>query len=494
MFYKSTRPSDEKLTASEAILKGIADNGGLFVSESFNKVDLNWDIIKNGSYEDVAFEVMKHYLSDFDSSTLKKCIHNAYSKSFKDHTPINVKKIGDSYFLELFHGPTAAFKDMALTILPHLLKSALDKHGVKEKALILTATSGDTGSAALYGFQNVEGVEIGVFYPQNGVSDIQKRQMVAVSAPNTYVCAIDGNFDQAQSEVKRLFEDKEFKSELANENRFLSSANSINIGRLVPQIVYYIYSYAELVRANEISWGDPINVSVPTGNFGNILAAYYAKLSGLPIKRLICASNSNNVLYDFFKTGHYDQNRPFYKTSSPSMDILLSSNLERLLYELLDGDRDVLADLMSALKSEKSYTLPQKSFERLCDFYGGFANDDMTSKEIKRVYEKYNYLIDPHTAVASKVYTDYVKETNDDTKTLIVSTASPYKFTPVVYSALFGDSDLNAFDLLKNLESKTGSSIPWSLKNISDLKPHHNASSSIEHMSSGLKAFVKEEL
>lgn len=494
MIYESTRQSNHKIQASEAIVKGIAEDGGLYCSLDYNKVKLNWEIIKTGNYKDIAYEVMKHYISDFTEKELKECISNAYDQNFLGDSPVEIKKVGEKFFLELYHGQTAAFKDMALSILPQFMVTSLKKQNIKEKPVILTATSGDTGSAALYGFKNVKDVEIAVFYPDGGVSEIQKQQMVGVKESNTYVCGINGNFDDAQTKVKQLFEDEKFKSWLKLNNRFLSSANSINIGRLIPQMVYYIYTYAQLVQRKHIKWGDEINFSVPTGNFGNILAAYYAKLAGLPIKKLICASNDNNVLYDFFKTGKYNRNRSFIKTLSPSMDILISSNLERLLYSISDGNRDLVAGYMRDLKEKGAYELDENLFQKLDCFYAGYGDEELTKSEIYKVFETEKYLIDPHTAVASGVYENYKKETKDETPTIIVSTASPYKFTRGVYETICGESELSDFELITILEEHTGNKIPYGLKNISQSNPHHQDICEIKDMSENIKKFVEKNM
>lgn len=494
MIYESTRQSNHKVAASEAIVKGIAEDGGLYCSLDYNNVKLDWELIKTGNYQDVAYEVMKHYLSDFTEIELKNCISNAYDSGFEKSSPVEIKQIGNSFFLELYHGQTAAFKDMALSILPHLMIESLKKQRSIGTPIILTATSGDTGSAALYGFKGVLGIDIAVFYPNGGVSDIQKRQMVGVNESNTYVCGIEGNFDDAQSKVKELFEDEKFNQWMKEHNKFLSSANSINIGRLIPQMVYYIYTYAQLVKNKNINWGDEINFSVPTGNFGNILAAYYAKKAGLPIKKLICASNDNNVLYDFIKTGKYDKNREFKKTISPSMDILISSNLERLLYSLVDGDKKRVSKYMLDLKQNGCYELEPDILAKLDCFYGGYGDDQKTKKEIKRVFDEENYLIDPHTAVASAVYQEYKDKTKDDTTTVIVSTASPYKFTRSVYEAIFDKSDLNEFELINKLNEKTKGPIPKSLQSVTNTKPHHFDSCKQSEMGEYIQRFIKEKI
>ena len=368
LLYKSTRNADKTVTASQAILKGLAEDGGLFVPTELPKLDVTMDELKTMSYQETAYAVMKQFLTDFTEEELKHCINSAYDSKFDTEVIAPLVKVGDTYHLELFHGATIAFKDMALSILPHLLTTAAKKNNVTKDIVILTATSGDTGKAALAGFADVPGTKIIVFYPKNGVSKVQELQMVTQKGDNTSVVAIHGNFDNAQSGVKALFEDKELEKELSDAGYQFSSANSINIGRLVPQVVYYVYAYAKLLENEEIENGEEINVTVPTGNFGNILAAYYAKQMGVPIAKLICASNENKVLFDFFKTGKYDRNREFVLTSSPSMDILISSNLERLIYTIAGQDAKKNSELMEALKKDGVYEITPEMKEKLSDF------------------------------------------------------------------------------------------------------------------------------
>jgi len=434
--YNSTRNKQETATASQAILKGLATDGGLFVPQSIPALDKTVEELSKMSYQEVAYEVMKLYITDFTEEELKNCINRAYDSKF-DTTEIApmVKKDG-AYYLELFHGSTIAFKDMALSILPHLLTTSAKKNGVKNEIVILTATSGDTGKAALAGFADVEGTSIIVFYPKNGVSPIQEKQMITQKGANTKVVGITGNFDDAQSGVKAMFNNKELAERMDKAGYQFSSANSINIGRLVPQIVYYVYAYSRLVKNGEIKAGDKMNVVVPTGNFGNILAAYYAKNMGLPIEKLICASNDNKVLFDFFQTGTYDKNREFILTTSPSMDILISSNLERLIYKIAGNDADKCADLMKALSTTGVYNITDDMKANLTDFVGGYTDEAKTAATIKAVYDKEGYIMDTHTAVAAGVYKDYVAKTGDQTPTVIASTASPYKFTRSVMNAI----------------------------------------------------------
>ncbi len=467
LLYNSTRNKSEKLTASMAILKGLAEDGGLFVPEWIPKLSMDLDLLKDMSYQETAYEVMRRFLTDFTEEELKDCIRRAYDEKFDTPEIAPIHKTEDVCYLELFHGATIAFKDMALSILPHLLTTAARKNQVKGDIVILTATSGDTGKAALAGFQDVEGTRIIVFYPKNGVSPIQEKQMVTQKGGNTYVVGIRGNFDDAQTGVKKLFGDKELQREMEAAGMQFSSANSINIGRLVPQIVYYVYGYAKLYGAGEIKKGEPLNVVVPTGNFGNILAAYYAKQMGLPIGKLICASNDNKVLYDFFQTGCYDRNREFILTTSPSMDILISSNLERLLYLISGEDDGKDAALMKDLSETGRYRIDDGMRSRLSDFRGGFATEEETAKEIRRVYRESGYVLDPHTAVASCVYGKYRGESGDETKTLIASTASPYKFTRSVMEAVDERyASKGDFELVDELERLSGVRVPKAIEEI----------------------------
>ena len=397
VLYKSTRSKKEPVKASQAILKGLSADGGLFVPDHIPALDKSLAAFSKMSYQETAYEVMKLYLTDFTEEELKTCIARAYDEKFDTAAVAPLKEAKGAYYLELFHGATIAFKDMALSILPHLMTTAARKNHVKDEIVILTATSGDTGKAALAGFAGVEGTRIIVFYPKNGVSPIQEKQMVTQKGDNTYVVGITGNFDDAQTGVKKLFGDKELEKELAEAGFRFSSANSINIGRLVPQIVYYVYAYARLLAKGELSEGEKINVVVPTGNFGNILAAFYAKNMGLPIHKLICASNDNKVLYDFFATGTYDKNREFVLTSSPSMDILISSNLERLIYRIAGNDAEKTASLMAALGSGGKYEITPGMQEALSDFYGNYATEKETAAAIKALYENCGYVIDTHT-------------------------------------------------------------------------------------------------
>ncbi|MBR6222823.1 MAG: threonine synthase [Lachnospiraceae bacterium] len=465
--YKSTRNNNETATASQAILKGLAENGGLFVPNHIPAFDKSLDELSKMSYKEVAYEVMKLMFTDFTEEELKHCIDGAYDKKFDTEliAPL-VKKAGANY-LELFHGATIAFKDMALSILPYLLVTSAKKNNVKNDIVILTATSGDTGKAALAGFADVPGTKIIVFYPKNGVSPIQEKQMVTQRGDNTSVVGIIGNFDDAQTGVKNMFNNAELKAEMDKKGFQFSSANSINIGRLVPQMVYYVYAYTRLVANGEIKSGDPINVVVPTGNFGNILAAYYAKTMGLPIAKLICASNENKVLFDFFKTGIYDKNRDFILTTSPSMDILISSNLERLIYKIADESDAKDNELMTSLNTNGKYEITADMKAKLDDFFGGFATEAECAATIKKVYESDSYIMDTHTAVAATVYDKYVAETGDKTPTVIASTASPYKFTRSVMNAIDPAYDSKSdFELVDELNKLSGVKVPQAIEDI----------------------------
>lgn len=464
MIYGSTRSENKDVKSSEAIIKGIAHDGGLYIPLNIPKIDRELGELKELDYKELAFYILKKYLTDFDDQELIDCINSAYDDKFDNYDIVPVENRGTVNFMELYHGPTLAFKDMALTILPHFMKTAAKKLDINKEIVILTATSGDTGKAALEGFANVTGVRIIVFYPKDGVSEIQKRQMITQKGENTHVIGIDGNFDDAQNAVKEIFGDRDFNNRLNDKGYIFSSANSINIGRLVPQIVYYIYGYLNLLNKNEIKEKEKINIVVPTGNFGNILAAYYAKMMGLPINKLICASNENKILTDFLNTGIYDINREFKTTVSPSMDILISSNLERLLYHISMNDYDKIKSFMEDLKNNGVYEVDESIKYNLKDFYGAFATEQETYETIKNVYEELSYVIDPHAAVAYNVYKKYIKQTEDNnTKTLIASTASPFKFTRTVYTAIDGKSDYDDFRLIDMLAEKTSIDVPKSI-------------------------------
>ena len=467
VLYKSTRGKEQAVTASMAILKGLSEDGGLFVPERIPQLDVPMDKLAQMAYQETAYEVMSRFLTDFTEEELKNCISKAYDSKFDTEKIAPLHEACGAYFLELFHGATIAFKDMALSILPHLMTTAAKKNHVKNEIVILTATSGDTGKAAMAGFADVPGTKIIVFYPKHGVSPIQEKQMVTQKGANTYVVGITGNFDDAQTAVKKMFNDHEMAAELDQAGFQFSSANSINIGRLVPQIVYYVYAYATLVRDGKIKDGQEINVVVPTGNFGNILAAYYAKQMGLPIHKLICASNENRVLYDFFRTGTYDRKRDFILTTSPSMDILISSNLERLIYRLTGENAEKCAELMKSLSEGGEYTITEEMKAQLGDFYGNFCSEEETANTISEIYKDSNYVIDTHTAVAAGVYKKYVSETDDHLPTVIASTASPYKFTRSVMDALGEDhKDLDDFGLVDALSALSKVPVPRAVEEI----------------------------
>jgi len=491
VLYHSTRNSDATVTASQAILKGLSEEGGLFVPDHIPALEKSLKELSGMTYQEVAYEVMKLMLSDFTEEELKHCINSAYDSKFDTKTIAPLVKAEDAYYLELFHGRTIAFKDMALSILPHLMTTAAAKNDVKNEIVILTATSGDTGKAALEGFASVPGTRIIVFYPKNGVSAIQEKQMVTQKGDNTFVVGIKGNFDDAQTGVKKMFGDKELAALLDANGFQFSSANSINIGRLVPQMVYYVYAYAQLLASGAISEGEQINVVVPTGNFGNILAAYYAKEMGLPIAKFICASNDNKVLFDFFATGTYDRNREFILTTSPSMDILISSNLERLIYKIAGEDADANAAFMKALSTDGKYTITAEMKEKLSDFFGGFATEQETADIIKKIYDNCGYVIDTHTAVAACVYEQYKNMTGDDTKTVIASTASPYKFTRSVMAAIAPDkADGEDFALVDALCELSKVSVPNAVEEIRTAEILHKTVCEVEDMCKEVKGFL----
>ena len=493
LIYSSTRNAKEKVTASQAILKGLADDGGLFVPDRIPSLDVTIDELADMNYQETAYAVMKQFLTDFTEEELKDCIQKAYDSKFDTKEIAPLVESDGAYYLELFHGPTIAFKDMALSILPHLLITAARKNQVKNDIVILTATSGDTGKAALAGFADVKGTKIIVFYPKNGVSPIQEKQMVTQKGDNTYVVGIHGNFDQAQTGVKKMFQDKELAAQMDAAGFQFSSANSINIGRLVPQIVYYVYAYAKLYKKGEIAKDEKINVVVPTGNFGNILAAFYAKNMGLPIAKLICASNENKVLFDFFRTGTYDKNREFMLTSSPSMDILISSNLERLIYRIAGNDAAKNKELMTALTSDGAYAITEEMKEQLADFYGNYTSEAETAKVICDLYDKTGYVIDTHTAVAAGVYKKYKEETKDtETKTVIASTASPFKFTRSVMDAIDKEKydSMTDFELVDELSRIGHVAVPKAIEEIRTAKVLHDTVCEVAEMPEVVKKFL----
>lgn len=483
ILYNSTRGGESGVAASEAILKGLAPDGGLYVPESIPILDEDLDQLAGMSYQETAYAVMKKFLTDFTEDELKYCISHAYDSKFDTEEIAPLAKVENVYFLELFHGKTIAFKDMALSILPYLMTTAAKKHNVKNDIVILTATSGDTGKAAMAGFADVPGTKIIVFYPKEGVSRVQELQMLTQKGENTSVVGIFGNFDDAQTGVKNIFNDKAFAEELKRMGYQLSSANSINIGRLVPQIVYYVYAYAKLYANGEIEKGEKINVVVPTGNFGNILAAWFAKQMGIPFDRLICASNDNKVLYDFFKTGTYDKNREFILTSSPSMDILVSSNLERLLYLSCGRNAAETKGMMVLLNAGGKYEITPMMREFMKDFCAGYASMNENTAEIRKVFDDTGYLMDTHTGVAAAVYEKYRKETGDMTKTVIASTASPYKFSGSVMEAVLGkQEEKDEFQLIDEMEQISGVPVPQAIEEIRNAQIRHDRTCEVGEM------------
>ncbi|MDD5924237.1 MAG: threonine synthase [Clostridia bacterium] len=469
MLYNSTLNKDKKVTSAQAIAQGIADDGGLFVPEVFPEIsDNEMKELLNGDYKSRAKLIFGKYLTDFTYDEIDECVEKAYTaEKFESENPAPLHRCtyngNDINVLELWHGPTSAFKDMALQILPHLITKSLKKTYDGKEAVILVATSGDTGKAALEGFKDVDGTKIIVFYPESGVSPIQKHQMCTQEGKNVCVCAIKGNFDDAQTGVKTIFTDDNMKDKLAHNNMLFSSANSINWGRLLPQIVYYFSAYCELVKCGRISLGDKVNITVPTGNFGNILASYYAYRMGLPVNKFICASNSNDVLTEFINTGVYNKNRDFYTTTSPSMDILVSSNLERFLYHITGSDDRLVKEWMTSLKQNGNYDVGCDIKEKISDlFYGGSCDDNATKSTIAELYKEDNYLCDTHTAVAINVYNQYVIKTNDKTPCILASTASPYKFCKTVLSACAPEikTDSDEFAMTELLNKVTDVKIP----------------------------------
>lgn len=478
MLYVSTRGKTDLLSSAHAITRGLAADGGLFVPQNIptmRMVDIK--AMERKSYTERAIDILLQYLTDFSEDELRECITTAYAPEKFGNNPVPLVQVNENTgVLELWHGPTSAFKDMALQLLPHLLTYSMKKTGETNKVVILVATSGDTGKAALEGFADVEGTQIIVFYPSEGVSDIQKRQMITQAGKNVKVFGIEGNFDDAQRGVKEIFGNKVLSDELAKKGYSFSSANSINWGRLVPQIVYYFSAYVDAVKAGKITAGQAINFVVPTGNFGDILAGYYAKLMGLPIDRLLCASNSNNVLTDFINTGVYDKRRDFYKTISPSMDILVSSNLERLLYNVTENDSVRVADYMQRLNNEGFYQIDSDELKKIQrEFFAAWIDELETKETIGRIYSDYNYLMDTHTAVAWRAMEKYRFLTSDDTYTIVLSTASPYKFADSVLSGLDkAEQSDDPFMLLHKLNEATGAEIPSRMLALQDLPILHN--------------------
>ena len=491
--YQSTRGRETGVPASMAILKGLAEDGGLFMPTEIPELDVPMEKLGTMTYQETAYEVMKLFLTDYSPEELKDCITKAYDSKFDTEEIAPLAKADGAYFLELYHGSTIAFKDMALSILPHLMTTAAKKNRVDKEIVVLTATSGDTGKAAMAGFADVPGTRIIVFYPKDGVSKVQELQMRTQKGANTNVVAINGNFDDAQTGVKKLFGDKSLEALLESKGFQFSSANSINIGRLVPQIVYYVYAYARLLANEEIAGGEQINVVVPTGNFGNILAAYFAKRMGVPIKTLICASNDNKVLYDFFTTGTYDRKRDFILTNSPSMDILISSNLERLIYLSTGCDARANKALMQDLSVKGSYTVTEDMRAFMSDFAGGFATQEENAAAIKRIFDSTGYLIDTHTGVAAAVYGDYRAKSGDTEKTVIASTASPYKFSDSVMEAIAGPESIrgkDGFEVVDALSSLCGVDVPAAVEEIRHAPIRHNTECDVDKMEATVKAIL----
>ncbi len=487
MLFESTRGSKNKKTGAQAIIAGIAEDKGLYVPEIIPPLPFKPEEMVGKAYRDIAKVILLSYFDDFTEEEMEYCVKNAYDSKFTADDICEINEAGGVFFLELYHGKTAAFKDMALSILPYLLTTSMKKEGVTDKVCILTATSGDTGKAALEGFADAEGTEIIVFYPEGGVSEVQQRQMVTTEGANTHVFAVRGNFDDCQTMVKKIFSDAEMTDKLKAKGVIFSSANSINIGRLVPQVAYYVYSYVKLLEKGVLKPGELINVTVPTGNFGNILAAYMAKEMGLPVNMLICASNDNRVLTDFLETGLYDirkEKRDFILTNSPSMDILISSNLERLLYLMNGRDAELVRDWMSSLEEVGMYIVMDsfKLMEGLKEFWGGYSLEPESLDEIARSFREEKYLMDTHTAVASKVYRDYVSETGDKTPTVVVSTASAFKFAEAVNTALGIEGAKNGFEAVEKLSEYTGVSIPYGLRELDKKKIRHSKVADIEDM------------
>ena len=490
MLYRSTRSALAPVTASQAVLQGLAPDGGLYVPVSIPKLSIGPEQLSAMNYRDTAYEVMRLFFTDFTEEELRDCIDGAYDSKFETAEPAVLKEAGGSCYLELFHGPTIAFKDMALTILPRLMTTAAKKLGEKKEIVILTATSGDTGKAALSGFADVPGTRIMVFYPKGGVSQIQERQMVTQKGANVGVAGVRGNFDDTQTGVKRIFTDAALREELAEKGFQFSSANSINIGRLIPQVVYYVYAYGQMVKSGAIKAGEPLNFTVPTGNFGNILAAWYAKQMGLPVGRLICASNENKVLFDFFRSGSYDRRRPFVLTSSPSMDILISSNLERLIFHAAGDDAEVTAQLMKSLTEDGIYDISDAMREKLDSFAAGFASEEETAAAINETFKETGYCVDPHTAVAVSVCRKYYAKSGDPAKCVIVSTASPFKFESAVMSAIGEKTDLPDLEMADKLAEVIGVNVPAAVSSLRDAPVLHDIVCGTDEMEKTVRTFL----
>lgn len=489
--YESTRGSKNTLNAAAAVIQGIAEDKGLYVPDHIPALPFKIKDMQGKSYKEIAKAVIGAFFTDYTSEEMQQCIDGAYTGKFEAEEIVPLVKAGDAYFLELYHGRTAAFKDMALSILPYLLTAAMKKEHEDKKVCILTATSGDTGKAALEAFADVPGTEIIVFFPDSGVSQVQERQMITQEGANTHVFAIKGNFDDAQTGVKKIFNDDAFAAKLAGYGCKLSSANSINIGRLIPQVAYYVYAYIKMVETGAVKDGEKINIVVPTGNFGNILAAYYASKMGIPVNKFICASNKNKVLTDFINTGTYSTDREFYLTNSPSMDILISSNLERLLYHLCGGNGEEVKAMMESLDKNRQYTVSDRIKEGMKEFYGGSCSVEQTNEAIGRMYADNGYLMDTHTAVAYKVYEDYKAATGDDTPAVIASTASAYKFAESVANSIGIEGDMNGFEYINAVNEKTGVRVPEGLKNLDKKEIRHKGVIETDDMMKVVEESVK---
>ena len=491
MIYKSTRGKAPEMNVCQAIIKGIASDKGLYVPAVFPKLDADWEKLSKLDYKELAQVVLAPYLPEFSAEELRACIDGAYDGKYSAEEIVPVKKAGGAWFLELYHGPTAAFKDMALQLMPRLLTASVRKEGEEKTVVILVSTSGDTGMAALKGFENVPGTQIVVFFPDSAVSPVQEQQMRTAGGSNAHVFSILGNFDDAQTTQKQILNDTELSAEMAAKGFTFSAANSMNIGRLIPQIVYYVWGYAQLIAKGEIKPGDSVNICVPSGNFGNILSAYYAMRMGVPVAKLICASNKNKVLTDFMNTGIYDVNREFYVTNSPSMDILVSSNLERLLYHLAGEDAAEVRSLMEQLSDKGRYEVGEQVKEALIRlFKAGFADEPDIIAAIGDIYKTDGYLMDIHTAVGYKVWKDYATESGDDTPVLIASTASPYKFARDVAESIGIGQGSDPFDTIEKLSEATGSPIPEGLKDLKARKVIHTESIRREDMKDRVKQLL----
>ncbi len=494
MVFKSTRGQAPEKDLSGAVIQGIAPDKGLYVPAEFPKLEKSWAEYAAMDYKTLAAEVLRPYLDEFTEEELKACLDGAYTDKFEAEDVVPLVRAGGAEFLELYHGPTAAFKDMALALMPYLMTTALAKEKEDKTVCILVSTSGDTGMAALKGFEDVPGTCIIVFFPDHAVSPVQERQMRTATGSNTYVTSIFGNFDDAQTTQKAILNDKEFGEEIGKLGYRFSAANSMNVGRLLPQVAYYVWAYAQMVKKGSVQAGDPINICVPSGNFGNILSAYYAGRMGVPVNKFICASNKNKVLTDFFETGVYDARREFYVTNAPSMDIIISSNLERLLYHLSGGDDGAVRAMMDDLAEKKRYEASGIIKEGLKDFAAGFATEEEILAAIGAIYETDHYLMDTHTAVACKVYQDYRAKTGDETPTVIASTASPYKFAAAVSGAIGLPEAQTEFAAIAALNEASGVPVPRGLKDLESRKLLHEGAIPREDMKDFVRGTIKSRI